>query len=187
MGSLLDKALKMKEESKKTPDSQDDKILPEEIFAERSVKIGKTIPPEEITPGDEDQKCAQAHISKSDHLVDQDVSAPKPSEKVPFSNDVSEKTEDAFGSSSALIDKSINEVVNERILKLLRIGITHEFTLENLKRYIITHNGKTKLYKLADYFADKDLSEIERGLKYFYSIGDVRRDSNNWYYWIGEK
>lgn len=80
-----------------------------------------------------------------------------------------------------MIDQKINELVNERLLRLTKIGLKHELKLENLMSYIKTHGRKTKLYKLADYFSEAKLSEIENMLKYLHSTGVIKKDKNNWY------
>lgn len=188
MGSLLEKALKMKKDSKKIPDCQDDFFLPEEI-----------------TPGDIDQiKRRQATFEN------QKVHPGELSKKVPKSNCVSKKPDVGFDAKNQVvgdgptireidqksnefnlkleqklleidlrIEKRFNEF-NERQLKLLRIGLKHEFTIENMMIYF-KEIKKTKLYELRRYFSDSSSFEIDKMLKYFYSTGVVIKDKDNWY------
>lgn len=146
---LLERAKQKLEESKKVPDkeifpdSQDEKILPEEI-----------------TPGE-----LQPELSK----------------KVPKSNSGSKKPDMVFD-ASAEIDKKLDEKINERLLKLLKVGVIHELTIENLIDYIKTHKKKTKLYKLVDFFKPAEPADIERMFKYLYYTKVIGRTQDNWYY-----
>lgn len=141
--------------------------------AKQKLGESKKVPEEKITPDNQEKK-----ITPGKKVVDPQLSKSKIAVKQTDSKTISE---------SELIDQKINEKINERLLKLLRIGVKHELTFENLENYIKTHEKKTKLYKLADYFAESKLYEIEKMLKYLYSTGVIGRDSNNWYYWKGEK
>lgn len=78
------------------------------------------------------------------------------------------------------IDQKIDSVVNERILKLVQIGLKHELTIDNMFQYFREIN-KTKLYELKRYFSDAKLSDIDDMLQYLYKTGVLTRDSNNWY------
>ncbi len=164
MGNLLEKFLKL-EDLKKVPDK--------EIFADSQ---DEKILPEDITPGDNDQK----------------VSALKLSKKVPKIDSGSKNRIEDFGPTTGEIDRKIIEFdlriekkfneFNERQLKLIKTGLKHELSLDNVRRYIKTHHKKTKMYKLADYFSDADLSEIEEMLMFLHSTGEIRRDKNNFWY-----
>ncbi len=80
-----------------------------------------------------------------------------------------------------LIDQKINELVNERLLKLVNLGLTHELTIENLKKYIRSHKNKTKLYKLSDYFSEAYLSEISEMLDFLLKTRVITRNKHGWY------
>ena len=134
---------KIKEESKKIPDSQEKK---------------------KIIPGEIDQKVACARPEKNE------------TKKMRINAHFENKSMDPY-----LIDQKITELINERLLKLAKIGLKHELTMENLLKYIKTHKGKTKLYKLADYFSEDNLSDIENMLKYLHFTGVIKKDKNNWY------
>jgi len=78
------------------------------------------------------------------------------------------------------IDSKIDAVVNERILKLVQIGLKHELAIENMMQYFREIN-KTKLYELGRYFSDSNISEINDMLQYLHKTGVLTRDKNNWY------
>ena len=144
----------------------------------------KKIPDVKITPGDKNQKVAQPEKKST-----QDKKSSKNLKVRPalFENKSMDPQiiDQKINEFELRIEKKFNEL-NERQLKLLRIGVKHELTFENLENYIKTHGKKTKLYKLADYFSESELYEIEKMLKYLYSTGVIGRDQNNWYYWKGK-
>jgi len=78
------------------------------------------------------------------------------------------------------IDQKINEIVNERILKLVKIGIVHELTMENMINFF-KQTGKLKLYELKRFFSEASSNEIDGVLQYLYSSGILVRDKNKWY------
>lgn len=78
------------------------------------------------------------------------------------------------------IDQSLNGIVNKRIMKLVKIGLKHELTIDNIFQYFREVN-KTKLYELKRYFSDAKLSDIDDMLQYLYKTGVLTRDKNNWY------
>ena len=78
------------------------------------------------------------------------------------------------------IDQKINEIVNERILKLVSIGLKHELTIENMTRYF-RETRKLKLYNLVRYFSDANPGEVNEMLQYLHKTGILSRDQNNWY------
>jgi len=78
------------------------------------------------------------------------------------------------------IDQTLNGIVNKRIIKLVKIGLKHELTIENMMQYFQEVN-KTKLYELKRYFSDSKLSDIDDMLQYLYKTGVLTRDKNNWY------
>jgi len=127
-------------------------------------KFQKKIPDsqEKITPGENIQKVAKQNKKSSKR------STPTPSISVQDSFDTSKK-----------IDHKINELLNERLLKLVKSGLKHELTRDNLLKYIKTHKG-TKTYKLADFF-DANINKIEKIVKDFHSKGIIRKDKNNFY------
>lgn len=77
------------------------------------------------------------------------------------------------------IEKKFNDF-NERMLKLMNIGLKHELTIENMIQYF-KEIKKTKLYELRRYFSDSNSVEIERILKFLYTTGVISRDKDNWY------
>lgn len=79
-----------------------------------------------------------------------------------------------------ITDQKINDVINERVLKLVKIGLKHELTIENMIRYF-KETGKLKLYNLTRYFSDAKPKEIDKILSYLYKTGILSRDKNNWY------
>jgi len=119
----------------------------------------------EISPGDNDQKVAPAQH-----------------EKEPKSDLSPEKTK-KFGRPNIdvnIIDDKINEVVNDRILKLMKLGLKHELTIDNMLQYF-REVEMTKLYELKRYFSDSPGIKIEKMLKFLYTSGELKRDKNNWY------
>lgn len=82
--------------------------------------------------------------------------------------------------TNELIDQKINDKINERLLKLVGIGLKHELTLENLERYF-KETGKLKLYNLTRYFSDATPRDIDIMLHYFHEIGKITKDKNGWY------
>lgn len=78
------------------------------------------------------------------------------------------------------IDSDITALVNERILKLVQIGLKHELTIENMMQYFREVN-KSKLYELKRYFSDSQLSDISDMLQYLFKQDLLKRDVNNWY------
>lgn len=118
---------------------------------------------QEITPGENDQKVA-IHSKKKD------------SKK---STLLHSAVQNSFVDSKK-IDHKINELLNERLLKLVDLGLQHELTIENMIHYFKQVN-KSKLYELRRYFSDSSSYEIDRMLKYLYSTGVIKRDKNNWY------
>ncbi|MFW9973416.1 MAG: hypothetical protein ACFFDF_24745 [Candidatus Odinarchaeota archaeon] len=137
----------------------------------------KKLPGEKITPGPKDDQKVKIKVEDSESSTldlnnDQDKKGSKnKSQNLTFEN----KSMDPH-----LIDQKINELVNERLLKLVKSGLRHELTQENLLRYIKTHTG-TKEYKLADFF-DADIHEIKRMVKYLHSTGVIKKDKNNFYH-----
>ena len=121
---------------------------------------------DKITPGDSNQKGAHAQ--------------PK---KVPKSNLTPKKPETQINRSIDLnmIDNKINNVVNDRILKLVKLGLKHELTIENLIQYF-KETKRLKLYNLTRYFSDAKPSEIDQMLKFLYTTKVLRKDKNGWYW-----
>lgn len=79
------------------------------------------------------------------------------------------------------IDNKINGIVNDRILKLVKLGLKHELTIENMIQYF-KETKRLKLYNLTRYFSDAKPSEIENILKYLYNTEKLRKDKNGWYW-----
>ncbi len=184
-------------ESKKVPDSQEKKLILNE-----STKEAKTDLARDKTPFKIDQQVAQPEVSRT-VSIEADLGDKIPrtdpetwrTEKVPKSINGSKNHVEGFGHTTRTtgeidkkiiefdlrIEKKFNEF-NERQLKLIKTGLKHELSLDNVRRYIKTHHKKTKMYKLADYFSDADLSEIEEMLMFLHSTGEIRRDKNNFWY-----
>ena len=78
------------------------------------------------------------------------------------------------------IDDKINSIVNERIIKLVKIGLKHELNIENMKQYF-KEIGKSKLYELKRYFSDSKLSDISEMLEFLYKNKTLIRDKNGWF------
>ena len=78
------------------------------------------------------------------------------------------------------IDSDINALVNERILRLVQIGLKHELTIENMMQYFREVN-KSKLYELKRYFSDSQLSDISDMLQYLFKQKILKRDVNKLY------
>ncbi|MFW9972980.1 MAG: hypothetical protein ACFFDF_22535 [Candidatus Odinarchaeota archaeon] len=147
------------EDSKKIPDSQEKKV----------------------TPGSEkDQKVAHPQPKKRSSQEENKSSKNNPGGHLTNNDNLSLTEKTSTDIMSGIIDQKINELVNKRLLKLVKSGLKHELTIENLVKYIKTHNG-TKQYKLADYF-EADIHEIERMIKYLHSSGVIKKDANNWYH-----
>ena len=100
------------------------------------------------------------------------------------SKNINGKTRDIvakqMGISHNNIDQMIEQKINERLLKLVNIGLKHELSIENMLQYF-REVAKTKLYELRRYFSDSTSAEIESILKYLYESGKITRDKNNWY------
>ncbi len=79
------------------------------------------------------------------------------------------------------IDDKINSIINERLLKLVKIGLKHELTIENIKEYF-REVGKSKLYELRRYFSDSNLNNIKEMLDFLHKNKILIRDQNGWYY-----
>ena len=137
-----------------------------------------------------DDKVRHGELSKNIIPGDQKLSElkmtpEKPNLKAPVVGSEPTTDEDDINQKLTEFDLKLEQKMNEfneMFLKRLNIGVKHELTIENVVRYIRTHQKRTKLYKLSDYFDPAPLSQIEDILKYLYSTGVIRRDSNNWYY-----
>ena len=119
---------------------------------------------DEFTPEDNNQK----------------VAVPQP-EKVPKSDLTPKNQKTNINEIDIKIDNKINDVVNDRILRLVKLGLKHELTIENMIQYF-KETRRLKLYNLTRYFSDAKPSEIENILKYLYSTGKLRKDKNGWYW-----
>ena len=106
--------------------------------------------------------------------LEQKESEGKKEKKIPESK-IDTKIDD-----TTKIDTKIDALVNERIIKLVKIGLKHELTIETMKQYFREVN-KSKLYELKRYFSDSQLSEISNMLQYLFKQGILTRDVNNWY------
>jgi len=119
--------------------------------------------------------------------TDEEVSSTKQTTTIKKTNSSAEKIEkkgkntlERKGSLISDIDQSLNGIVNQRIMKLVKIGLKHELTIENMMQYFREVN-KTKLYELKRYFSDSQLSDISNMLQYLFKSGALTRDVNNWY------
>ena len=79
-----------------------------------------------------------------------------------------------------MIDNKINETVNDRILKLVKLGLKHELTIDNMLQYF-REVEMAKLYELKRYFSDSPGYKIDKMLKFLYTSGELKKDKNNWY------
>lgn len=78
------------------------------------------------------------------------------------------------------INVEISNLINKRLLKLVKIGLKHELSIENFKQYF-REIGKSKLYELRRYFSDSNLKDIKEMLDFLYKNGTLVRDRNGWY------
>jgi len=129
-------------------------------FSKYQVKKSEGI---KTTPEDKDQKGAHAHLEK----------VPKPNLKPK-----EPKTQNNPSIDVNIIDNKINEVVNDRLVKL---GLKHELTIENMIQYF-KENRKLKLYNLIRYFSDAKPNEVENMLKYLHNTGKLKKDKNGWFW-----
>jgi len=153
-------------------------------------KFQKKIPDsqEKIIPGENDQNVANIQSEKK-AKTDSNISANKENSKIEDSSSRKAQVENKRGTYSQKIDQKISDIdlriekkfneFNERLLKLVKSGLKHELTRDNLLKYIKTHKG-TKTYKLADFF-DANINKIEKIVKDFHSKGIIRKDKNNFY------
>jgi hypothetical protein len=121
---------------------------------------------DEITPEDNNQKVVHVQYKK----------ASKPNLKPKKL-----KTQINRSVDLNMIDNKINGIVNDRILKLVKLGLKHELTIENMIQYF-KETKRLKLYNLTRYFSDAKPSEIENILKYLYNTEKLRKDKNGWYW-----
>lgn len=66
----------------------------------------------------------------------------------------------------SITDEKIRNPINERLIKIVKIGLRHELTPKNVTQYF-KEVGKSKLYELRRYFSDSNASEIEQMIKFF--------------------
>lgn len=146
--------------------------------ARQKLEESKKVFEEKNIAGEKDQKVAHARPDRKAIL---DIKNSKRNSKMGINAQFDPQLVDQkINEIDLKIEKKFNEF-NERLLKLLNIGIKHELTIENLMMYLKTHERKTKLYKLADYFSEAKLFEIKKMLKYLHSTGVIKKDRNNWY------
>ena len=81
---------------------------------------------------------------------------------------------------SELTTAKINKIVNERLIKLVKIGLKHELTIENMKQYF-KEIGKSKFYELKRCFSDSNLTDISVMLNYLSKNGTLIKDKNGWF------
>ena len=130
---------------------------------------------EKITPEENDQKSAASQtekkVLKSNFIV----------EKLPGEKKTkTEKNVDPHQIDAQIIDQKINELINERLLKLVKLGLKHELTFENMMQYF-REVDKAKLYELKRFFSDSPGYKIEKMLKFLYTSGELKKDKDNWY------
>ena len=65
-------------------------------------------------------------------------------------------------------------------MKLLKNGLKHELTVENIKPYFKEVN-KSKLYELRRYFSDSPTSKIYEMIKFLYNTGVLVKGKDGWY------
>lgn len=159
MGSLLEKALKKIEESKSDPNL--DLVPKENAIPDEKGKISK-----EITPGVKTPK--KVSIPRHENVPESDLKPKEP--KISISSSIEDN----------IIDNKINEIVNDRILQLVKLGLKHELTIDNMIQYF-REVEMAKLYELKRYFSDSPGYKIEKMLKFLYTSGELKKDKNNWY------
>jgi len=77
----------------------------------------------------------------------------------------------------AITDEKIRNIVDRRLLKLLKFGLNHKLIPENLIQYF-KEVGKSKLYELRRYFSDSKVLEIELILKFLLQNNIVKKEKN---------
>jgi len=131
---------------------------------------------DEITPEDNNRESALAHpkkVPKSD-LTTKD---PKTNSRSCARRKIGDQK---LNEVDIKIDNKINGIVNDRILKLVKLGLKHELTLENLIQYF-KETGKLKQYNLTRFFSDANPGEIDQMLKFLHTTKVLRKDRNGWY------
>ena len=78
------------------------------------------------------------------------------------------------------IDQSIDGIVNQRIMKLVKIGLKHELSIENMIQYFKEHKS-LKLYNLTRYFSDAKPSDVNLTLKLLYNEGKLTKSKDGWF------
>lgn len=139
---------------------------------------------DEITTEDKNQNSAPAHpkkMPKPNLTPKNSTTAPGAVVQESFVDDTSQKTGIAKSTLDLnIIDNKINEIVNDRILKLVKLGLKHELTIENLIQHF-KETGKLKQYNLTRFFSDANPGEIDQMLKFLYTTKILRKDRNGWY------
>ena len=140
---------------------------------------------DEISPEDNNQNSAPAHpkkVPKANLTPKNSTTAPGAVVQESFVDDTSQKTGITKRTIDLnIIENKINDVVNDRILKLVKLGLKHELTIENMIQYF-KETKRLKLYNLTRYFSDAKPSEIDQMLKFLYTTKVLRKDKNGWYW-----
>jgi len=127
----------------------------------KKIEESKIQPEGESTPGDSNQKVPDPRPKK---VPKSDLKPKKPKTQIDLNT----------------IDNKINEIVNDRILKLVKIGLKHELTIENMIQYF-RETGKLKQYNLTRFFSNAKPGEIDQMLQFLYTTNVLRKDKNGWY------
>lgn len=130
----------------------------------------------EITPEDNNQKVEDPQHKK---VLKSDLTPKDP--KTNSRSRARRKIEDQkLNEIDIKIDNKINEIVNDRILKLVKLGLKHELTIENMIQYF-KETKRLKLYNLTRYFSDANPGKIDQMLQFLYTTKVLRKDRNGWY------
>ena len=78
------------------------------------------------------------------------------------------------------IDRKLTNIINERLLKLVSIGLAHELSIENMIQYF-KGVETSKLYELKRYFSDSNLIKIKEILDFLHNDGTLVKHANGWY------
>ena len=140
-------------------------------FSKYQVKKTEEI---KIQPDSQEKKIALGDNNQKRPALD--------NEKVQKSNLMPKKPQihSAQSIEMNMIDNKINETVNDRILKLVKLGLKHELTIDNMLQYF-REVEMAKLYELKRYFSDSPGYKIDKMLKFLYTSGELKKDKNNWY------
>lgn len=78
------------------------------------------------------------------------------------------------------VDNIIKNIVNERLLNLIQLGLTHELTIKNMKQYF-KEIRKAKLYEVRRYFSNSKSKDINEIIQFLHKQKFLYKDRNGWY------